>query len=825
MVTVNEATNKTQSTTVYNEEYTTDGGTIILTRTDTDAAGTVTQDLGTATLAYPTPYFTLEAELVWNAILPQNSTAGTGTGLCCGYVVTTSPTPTHTPFTKTGSTNSADPSGWLYTLVGFNYGNPLEELGPSALTSLWGGQALTFPYTACSYTICGPYSTSSMLAASTVGSVGYLLATSTTTISSEASTNPAAAQSKASSSAQAEAVTNTQSSSANPTSSQAQPQQTSTPRVSSAPSVSSSAANTPSSSAGFTSSQAESQQSSTPIVSSAASAAANTPSSAGQTSSKASQPQPSTTPTTIPPSAPVSSASSAASTIAQSTGAPSSASQVPSSIAQSASSSQSANPAGAILTLISSLDYSPTTAVVSQGSTASSGQQSGASSSNAPTTVAVASAASPAVTSTSGSATSQLINSVQSSGSAVVVAVQSAAPGSTNTAGSVVIVAGQSSAPGSITFVGSGEGATSTAVHGSSSSTLVVSGSPAATLPSTSPIATAIATKSSLAIVFGGITASPVVVASASTAGSGSSVQGLFTALSSATQYVVDGQTLTPGSSITIGSGSVTTIVALPTDASQTYLVVGSSTSTVQQQSAISSAIVFAGVTASPKPIAATTAGSNSNTVLPASSNAAGPATQYVVAGQTLVPGSSITVGSGEATTVVALRTDSSNTLLIVGSSTSTIGPITSTPPALTIGSSVIAANSKSQYLVGSQTLVPGGPAITVSGTVISLASGAAEIVVGTQSEVVATGLGGYIWSGLGAGPTAATSAMGSRSGSSSPGTTSPGSTSLGSASPGSVTSSVGGAIPKSAGVHSFTASGIITIMVAGFLLPLVVVL
>ncbi|KAK0850835.1 hypothetical protein LTR91_014746 [Friedmanniomyces endolithicus] len=748
MVTVNEATNKTQSTTVYNEEYTTDGGTTILTRTDTDAAGTVTQDLGTATLAYPTPYFTLEAELVWNAILPQNSTAGTGTGSCCGL--------------------------------------------QRAFCQLIGSQ----------YAIL-------------IGGL-HILPSGVTT--------------------------------------------------------------------------------STPIVSSAASAAANTPSSAGRTSSQASQPQPSTTPTTVPPSARVSSASSAASTIAQSTGAPSSASQVPSSIAQSASSSQSANPAGAILTLISSVDSSPTTAVVSQGSTASSGQQSGASSSNAPTTVAVAFAASPAVTSTSGSATSQLVNSVQSSGSAVVVAVQSAAPGSTNTAGSVVIVAGQSSAPGSITFVGSGEGATSTAVHGSSSSTLVVSGSPAATLPSTSPIATAIATKSSSAIVFGGITASPVVVASASTAGSGSSVQGLFTALSSATQYAVDGQTLTPGSSITIGSGSVTTIVALATDASQTYLVVGSSTSTVQQQSAISSAIVFAGVTASLRPIAAMTAGSNSNTVLPASSNAAGPATQYVEAGQTLVPGSSITVGSGEATTVVALRTDSSNTLLIVGSSTSTIGPITSTPPALTIGSSVIAANSNSQYvvagqtlvpgstitvgsggattmvalqtdfshtvlvvgsstatvgqqqitgappaltigssviaansnsqyLVGSQTLVPGGSAITVSGTVISLASGAIEIVVGTQSEVVATGLGGYIWSGLGAGPTASTSAMGSRSGSSSPGITSPGSMSLGSASPGSVTSSVGGAIPKSAGVHSFTASGIITIMVAGFLLPLIVVL
>ncbi|KAK0935183.1 hypothetical protein LTR29_013211 [Friedmanniomyces endolithicus] len=271
-----------------------------------------------------------------------------------------------------------------------------------------------------------------------------------------------------------------------------------------------------------------------------------------------------------------------------------------------------------------------------------------------------------------------------------------------------------------------------------------------------------------------------------------------------ATQYVEAGQTLVPGSSITVGSGEATTVVALRTDSSNTLLIVGSSTSTIGP------------ITSTPP---ALTIGSS---VIAANSNS-----QYVVAGQTLVPGSTITVGSGGATTMVALQTDFSHTVLVVGSSTATVGQqqITGAPPALTIGSSVIAANSNSQYLVGSQTLVPGGSAITVSGTVISLASGAIEIVVGTQSEVVATGLGGYIWSGLGAGPTASTSAMGSRSGSSSPGITSPGSMSLGSASPGSVTSSVGGAIPKSAGVHSFTASGIITIMVAGFLLPLIVVL
>jgi hypothetical protein len=43
MVTVNEATNETSSTTIYHKEYETDGTMKLLARTDTDAAGTVTQ--------------------------------------------------------------------------------------------------------------------------------------------------------------------------------------------------------------------------------------------------------------------------------------------------------------------------------------------------------------------------------------------------------------------------------------------------------------------------------------------------------------------------------------------------------------------------------------------------------------------------------------------------------------------------------------------------------------------------------------------------------------------------------------------------------------
>ena len=47
---------------------------------------------------------------------------------------------------------------------------------------------------------------------------------------------------------------------------------------------------------------------------------------------------------------------------------------------------------------------------------------------------------------------------------------------------------------------------------------------------------------------------------------------------------------------------------------------------------------------------------------------------QYIVYGKTLAPGTSITIGSGASAVVIALTTSASDTLLIGGSSTSTIG-------------------------------------------------------------------------------------------------------------------------------------------------------
>jgi hypothetical protein len=57
-----------------------------------------------------------------------------------------------------------------------------------------------------------------------------------------------------------------------------------------------------------------------------------------------------------------------------------------------------------------------------------------------------------------------------------------------------------------------------------------------------------------------------------------------------------------------------------------------------------------------------------------------------------------------------------------------------------------VTANAQSEYVVGGQTLVPGGPGIVISGTTISLAPGATQVVVGSSTA----GLGTVILSGLG---------------------------------------------------------------------------
>lgn len=105
-------------------------------------------------------------------------------------------------------------------------------------------------------------------------------------------------------------------------------------------------------------------------------------------------------------------------------------------------------------------------------------------------------------------------------------------------------------------------------------------------------------------------------------------------------------------------------------------------------------------------------------------------ASNYVISGQTLAAGSSITIGSGSSTTIIALYTSGSRTVLAIGTSSSILSNAVSLVPVTEIGGTAVATTSESEIVVGGETLTP-GEGVTVGGTTI-------------------TDIGGYVWMGLG---------------------------------------------------------------------------
>ena len=110
-------------------------------------------------------------------------------------------------------------------------------------------------------------------------------------------------------------------------------------------------------------------------------------------------------------------------------------------------------------------------------------------------------------------------------------------------------------------------------------------------------------------------------------------------------------------------------------------------------------------------------------------------ASVYVAAGQTLVPGGpALTINSQ----VVSLAL--SATAIILGTTTVPLS-VTSGPsvqplvlPVLTFGTHIVTADSASDFIIGSHTVIPGAPAVTVSGVPISVEIGASGIVIGSNT-------------------------------------------------------------------------------------------
>ena len=177
-------------------------------------------------------------------------------------------------------------------------------------------------------------------------------------------------------------------------------------------------------------------------------------------------------------------------------------------------------------------------------------------------------------------------------------------------------------------------------------------------------------------------------------------------------QFVVGGQTLTPGGQITV-SGT-----ALSEGAAGSGIVVvgGSSTQLLGHGGAalMTSAAVM---TFGDQTITANSAGN------------------FVVDGQTLTPGGVITVSG----TPISEGTGAGN--VVFGSSTeilSSVGMMVTSAAVMTFDGQTYTADAQGDFTIDGQTLTPGG-VINVSGTPVSEGQGATDVVIGTSTEVLST--------------------------------------------------------------------------------------
>lgn len=107
---------------------------------------------------------------------------------------------------------------------------------------------------------------------------------------------------------------------------------------------------------------------------------------------------------------------------------------------------------------------------------------------------------------------------------------------------------------------------------------------------------------------------------------------------------------------------------------------------------------------------------------------------QNVIIGTlTLEPGQSSSINN---VPVIVPKAGGGSTI-IVGTNTYQVLP--TSPPTLSVGDATLTANAQGQYIIGSQTLSPGGPAITVNGYTLTLNSDGNRAVVNGVTQRLET--------------------------------------------------------------------------------------
>jgi hypothetical protein len=212
----------------------------------------------------------------------------------------------------------------------------------------------------------------------------------------------------------------------------------------------------------------------------------------------------------------------------------------------------------------------------------------------------------------------------------------------------------------------------------------------------------------------------------------------------SASEYIVADQTLRPGGSAVTISGTPVSL-----DPEATALVVGSSTRPIAVipyggDQAQQEGVQLAGKPPARLTLAGTTAALNS-------------ASEYIIAGQTLIAGGTPITVSGSPISLA-----SQATAVVIGTSTRILGADPHDgdqtqqggrlPPVVTLAGATATLNSASEYVIEGQTLTPDGNAITVSGTHINLVPGATAVVIGSLTSALpaaSTNIGDYVWAGI----------------------------------------------------------------------------
>ncbi|KAK3678966.1 hypothetical protein LTR78_001419 [Recurvomyces mirabilis] len=177
--------------------------------------------------------------------------------------------------------------------------------------------------------------------------------------------------------------------------------------------------------------------------------------------------------------------------------------------------------------------------------------------------------------------------------------------------------------------------------------------------------------------------------------------------------FVIAGQTLQPGGSPVTVDGTTLSLAA-----GGTAVVVNGQTSMLSPS---------AGVAGAAAAIPLLTIGSQTFT--------ANAATQFSLApGATLTPGGQVVVSG----TTISLA-NGATALVVNGKSQALSAPLVTPAPMIVVGGTAYQANAGSTYDVAGQILTPGG-VITVSGSTISLASGASAVVINGKTTTLTSG-------------------------------------------------------------------------------------